>query len=74
MAHVEHFREIIGIIKAGVNCAVGEEVGGENDNGRYIDEDRDNSDDQRGHSQSQVNFTENGNNYSPSELEFDDIE
>ena len=35
MAHKEHFREIIGLIK-GVTCAVGEEVGGDNENGRYF--------------------------------------
>ena len=49
-------------------------MGGENDNGRYFDEDRDNSDYKGSHSQSQVNFTENGNSDSPSDLEFDEIE
>ena len=44
---------------------------GENDD--YSDEDWGNPDYQRGHSQRQVNFTENGNNCSPCDLEFGDI-
>ena len=71
MAHIEHFRDVIGLIEEEVNCAVGDAEG---DNGEYFDEDRDNSDYQGGRSKEQVNFTENDNDYSPSELEFGDIE
>ena len=65
MIHIEHFREIIGLIKGRVNGAVGEEVGGENDNGAYSDEDRDNSYYQLDRSEIPVNSTENGNNDPP---------
>ena len=57
----------------GVNCAVGEAVGGENDNEEYPDGDRDNSDYQWNRSQIKVSFSENGDSDFPIGLEFDDI-
>ena len=57
-----------------VNFAFGDEVGGEEYNGEYFEEDQDNIDYQRGHSHGQVNFAANGDNDSPSELELDEID
>ena len=65
MAHIEHFREIIGLIKEGLIVMLVMKWGGGEDNGHYFDEDWCNSDYQGDHSQSQVNFTAKDNNYPP---------
>ena len=57
----------------GVNCAGGDEVVGEDDNGDYYEEEQDNSDYQWGHPESQVGFAENGDSSPLIDLEFDDI-
>ena len=73
MTRIEHFREIIGLIKGGLIVISAMMWAGGNDNGGYFDADRDNSDYQWGHSQSQVGFAENGNNDFPIVVKFDDI-
>ena len=73
MAHEEHFREEIGLINKGVNCAVCDDVDGEDDNVNYYGEARDNYDYLWNRSKSQVNSEGNGDDASIREIEFGDI-
>ena len=57
-----------------VNCSVGEEMEYERDDGNYYNGYWGNSDYQRGHPLSQVDFAESENNYPTIEIELGDIE
>ena len=59
--------------RRGVNCAFGDEVYDEEDNADYFEGDRDNFDYEGDHSQGEVNFAANGDNYSSSALALDEI-
>ena len=72
MIRKEHLRDEIELINKGVNCDVGDDVDGEDDNSNYCEEEQDNSDYHGDQSRSQVYFTENGDNASLSELECED--